>query len=254
MTTDNSNTVKQAFSLGLSLLTDSHRQNLRAGRSGEGQRVLRLLDRDHTGNAVIRTETLGRPYFADCHADFNISHSRFLAAVSFRRDRNPRSGLPYRTGCDVEYLNPRQTTHNERIIRRFFDPEEQSYINASATGLEYQRRFFRIWTLKECFIKLKGLSVVAMPEAPVFSLAPDFPLAAMDTKARSASYRLNRNSRNNPSLVFYLFELGTEQTDQYILATAWETNPEENPQAPELRWFSPETLPVNKPVISIFPL
>jgi phosphopantetheinyl transferase len=56
------------------------------------------------------------------HADFNISHSGFLAATSLCRDCNSRTGLPYHIGCDIEYLNPRLTSRIEKIVRRFLSP------------------------------------------------------------------------------------------------------------------------------------
>jgi hypothetical protein len=66
MKTDNSNTVKQTFSIGLSLLPDSHRQNLRVARNGEGQRILNLLDRNHATNADLRLVS-GQIYLQGVH-------------------------------------------------------------------------------------------------------------------------------------------------------------------------------------------
>jgi phosphopantetheinyl transferase len=233
MKTDDFDTANQAFCLGLSLLPNTPGQNIHTARSQEGRRVLKLLDRPYADSDAIETEALGRPYFIDRHADFNISHSRRIVAASFCRDRKSLTNLPYRTGCDVEYLNPRLTSRSEKIVRRFFAPSEQDYLNAASTDLEYQRRFYRVWTLKECFLKLKGLSVLAMPEAPVFSVT------TQTGEFGSSSYH---HHQDNLALIFYIYEIGSEQTNRYILSVVRETDPLKRTRPPKLRWFSSETL------------
>lgn len=72
---------------------------------------------------------------------FNLSHSesRAMCVVS-----------DCEAGCDVERI----TGSRIRVAERFFTAEEQNYINAGSAGEE--ERFFRIWTLKESFIKATG--------------------------------------------------------------------------------------------------
>jgi phosphopantetheinyl transferase (holo-ACP synthase) len=230
MKTDDFGMANQTFCLGLSLLPATPGLNIHTVQSQEGRRVRNLLDRGCAGSSSIETEASGHPYFVDRHADFSISHSGFLAAASLCRDRNSLTGLPYRTGCDVEYLNHRLTPHIARIARRFFAPDEQDFLNEASTGLDYQRRFCRVWTLKECFLKLKGLSVFAMPEAPAFSLV------AQNGTFGSISYHPRR--RDDLPLVFYSYEIGLDKTDRYILSVARETSRLEKEKPPKLRWFS----------------
>lgn len=233
MDTKNIDLTKQDFYLGLSLLPNTPGQNIRAARSKEGRRILKLLDWRYTGSDAIETEELGRPCFTNRHADFSIAHSGFLAAVSFCRDNDSLTGLSYRTGCDVEYLNPRPTSHIERIVRRLFAPEEQNYLNDAPTTWEYQRRFYCVWTLKECFLKMKGLPVFAMPEAPVF------PFITQNSESGLRPY----HRQNDSTLTFHVYEIGSEQTDRYLLSTVLESGDLEDAQPPKLRWFSPKRLP-----------
>jgi len=102
---------------------------------------------------ILREEN-GRPYFSDRHADFNISHSGAMVAVSHIKDGK------LRTGCDIQLIRTRANTM--RIAKQFFSPSEQEYI------VHNQTRFFELWTLKESFLKLRGLSVFDMASAPSF--------------------------------------------------------------------------------------
>jgi hypothetical protein len=172
--------------------------------------------------SLIR-EPRGRPYFTDRCGDFSISHSRRLAAVSLI----PGGG--YRTGCDIEYMNPRRDFPG--ISRRFFHPAEQDYIAAAEDREEMRRRFYAFWVLKESFLKLRGLSVADIGRTPVFSL-------------------------NAPALIprdiaaaFFLGELGGNGGERYMAAAAleaWPAGERSGPfPRPTFRWFSEEVLPLN---------
>jgi hypothetical protein len=108
-----------------------------------------------------------------------------------------------------------------RIAKQFFSPSEQDYINQDET------RFFAIWVLKECYIKLKGLSVFDMAAAPSFI---------------HSSGRLRLQFDDEIPLSFFLYSLDGGPGKQYMLAAAVEGKGEFRP---EIQWFSQDFLPVS---------
>jgi 4'-phosphopantetheinyl transferase len=92
---------------------------------------------------------------------FNISHSRerFVVAVS-------NAGV---VGVDVEYSARQRRV--DRLMTRYFSHAEQAALMA-LPATQRQERFYALWTLKESYIKAKGLGL-ALPLADFsFSLAP----------------------------------------------------------------------------------
>lgn len=86
----------------------------------------------------------GKPYLPEHPGlHFNLSHSGTLAMAVFS-DRE--------IGCDVE----QKKTASFRVADRFFCPEEQQFVAKGVTSEERTDRFFRIWTLKESFLKVTG--------------------------------------------------------------------------------------------------
>jgi 4'-phosphopantetheinyl transferase len=200
---------------------DSHhneakRQRLKAETRAEARRILSLLEDRPLEESDIAREAQGRPFFPDREdVGFNIAHSGALAAVSYIRGKN------LRTGCDIEQIRPRARARE--IADEFFSVPERDYV--SQGGFD-EARFYEIWTLKECFLKLRGLSVFDMAACPSFINAQgaDAPCAfAFDAAA---------------PLSFYLYELGSAD-ERYMLAAALE-GPEQQP--PEIRWFSQASL------------
>lgn len=188
----------------------------REARSAEGRRVLGLLDRC----APLDREIGGRPYFTDHHADFSISHSRHMVAVAWLAAETipAPGGVPLRTGCDIQYADPRKS-HAE-MSRRFFSPAEQDYIAAARTGAEQIRRFYQLWVLKEGWIKLRGLSVFEMAKAPAFSIGAGRP-----------------EKSDVLPLDCFLYELDGAD-ERYFLAAIRERGYSGETPEPELRWFS----------------
>jgi phosphopantetheinyl transferase (holo-ACP synthase) len=141
-----------------------------------------------------------------------------MAAVTYWAEKKPETGLPLRTGCDVQHVKPLKNLGG--IARLQFSPEEQRYITAASDGAAQIERFYRIWVLKECFLKARGLSVFDMKTAPSFAGAKGL---AVEAKT---------------SLQFFLYELG-EYPEKYFLAAARESGGPYSPSvAPEFRWFS----------------
>ena len=208
------------FNIGLSLLSRniSRRETL----SVEGKRVLSLLEGRSVADDDILIEENGRPYFKDRHADFNISHSGDMAAVSI-----VKSGGLY-TGCDIQLIKNR--THTKEIAEKFFTVPEKNYIFSQDKGRHNETeisktRFFEIWTLKECYLKLRGLSVFDMAKAPSFISEEGGDIFTFDAPVSSP-------------LLFYLYRLGDNSGAQYMLAAAVEGAD----CAPSIHWFSGSTL------------
>ncbi len=83
-------------------------------------------------------------------AYFNISHSGEIVMFAY-------GGAP--VGCDIE----RVTTAHLDIMRRVFTESEQSYINSAKDLSDRDRRFFRLWTIKESCLKMSGEGLAVSP-------------------------------------------------------------------------------------------
>ncbi|MDR1411020.1 MAG: 4'-phosphopantetheinyl transferase superfamily protein [Spirochaetaceae bacterium] len=204
----------------------------------EGRRVLALLDAEGSGSArepaAIAAESGGRPFFTGRHADFNISHSQYIAAVAWSEAVNPANGLPFRVGCDIQYVSPGK--NREAIARKYYSPGENSYIAAAEDDADRIDRFYRIWVLKESCLKAAGLSVLDMRDSPSF--------AGRESLGKDPSLPFD----------FFLYELGSGTAGRCLLAVCRE-NPLPDParQDPGIRWYSPALAlkPLSAPLRSL---
>jgi len=212
-----------SYYINLSILSNNPNSLRRTERqkklSAETRRILSLCEGRPVTDDNIAREKSGRPFFlnrqAQClNTDFSISHSGALAAVSLV------SGKSARTGCDVELVRPRAGAG--KIAAAYFSGPERDYIEA-AGGFD-PARFYQIWTLKECFIKLRGLSVFDMANVPSFVSGED-----------PCSWRFEFASSGVSSILFNLYELSGSAGERYMLAAAIEGTETEQPQ---IRWFS----------------
>ena len=80
---------------------------------------------------------------------FNLSHSgsRVLCMVS--ADAGGHAGA---VGCDLEQMD----AVDLRLARRFFSPEEADRLEALESREAQRELFYRLWTLKESFLKATG--------------------------------------------------------------------------------------------------
>ena len=156
--------------------------------STEARRVLRLLDTSWP----ISREPSGRPYFADGHADFSLSHSRNVTATGYI---SRAEGSTARIGCDVQYAG--LSRQHKAIREAYFRPIEKHG--------DSEREFYRLWTLKEAWLKLHGLPIFEIGRAPGFKTGTD--CDSEDTPPD-----------NEP--VYYLYELLIPPNERYTLAAA----------------------------------
>ena len=74
---------------------------------------------------------------------FNLSHSAHMALCAV-------SDVP--VGCDIEQV----TNAPLDIAERVFSDKERRYIWEGRSARETDRRFFRLWTMKESYLKMTG--------------------------------------------------------------------------------------------------
>ena len=88
----------------------------------------------------------GKPYLKDFpHINYNISHTDGLVACGIG-DRQ--------LGIDVEKVRPFRNT----ILRKVFSDAEKCHMDEIPES-ERSQYFFRVWTLKESYLKASGLGI-----------------------------------------------------------------------------------------------
>lgn len=108
-----------------------------------------------------------KPEFADVKDfHFNLSHSHERAMCVM---------APYEVGCDVEQIKG----DHSKLAERFFMPAENAWIqaagapfnsdshfdsDATAQSKVRDNAFYRLWTLKECYMKVTGRGLSLSPE------------------------------------------------------------------------------------------
>lgn len=93
---------------------------------------------------------------------FNLSHTEGLVALAI--------GVLPAIGIDVEFHSPDRATAS--IANRFFSARESAWLQTLPPE-EYAGAFFRIWTLKEAYLKARGTGLrlslggfFVLPESP----------------------------------------------------------------------------------------
>jgi hypothetical protein len=215
-----------SYYINLSILSNNlNNQHNRSERrkllSTEARRILSLCEGRFIAEDDIAREGQGRPFFPDRDikgrgTDFSISHSGVLTAVTLVVGKN------LRTGCDVELVRPRLRARE--IAEEFFSASERAYIESG--GSFDGTRFYQIWTLKECFLKLRGLSVLDMAGVPSFVSGED-------------PCRFSFDAAVSSPVSFNLYELSDSADGLYMLASAVEGT---EIKQPEIRWFSQGSL------------
>ena len=117
--------------------------------------VVRTLIADYLRIAPAACEFESNPYgrpslrgAAAATLGFNLSHTRGLVACAI-------AAVP-EIGIDVEQVE--RTTASLDVARRFFSPSEADALDALPPA-ERLSRFFDYWTLKEAYIKARGLGL-----------------------------------------------------------------------------------------------
>lgn len=141
---------------------DADRERFVIGRALARLQLSRYLGGDPRQWAFV-TNAHGRPEVLAptgvLPVGFNVSHTSGLVALAMAPTHD--------VGVDVERID-RALTHD--IADRFFAPAEVAALRALPGG-EQPRVFFDYWTLKEAYIKARGMGL-ALPLRD-FSFSPD---------------------------------------------------------------------------------
>ncbi len=113
------------------------------------------------------THPHGRPYLPEHHVHFNLSHTHGLIALAWSHTHN--------IGVDVEAMRSRDVVG---LVDRHFAAPESARIRA-LSGDDAVSAFYRTWTLKESYIKARGLGLALPLDGFAFELDP--PTVRIDT-------------------------------------------------------------------------
>ena len=137
---------RELYERALSVLDEDRRTRAERIRNEAGQRLSagaglllkHALSLSGAENAVIIRHEGGKPYIEGRNdLFFSLSHSGSMVICA---------AAPCEVGCDIEAVRPSVN----RIAERYFTKEEQAF-----TALA-DDNFFRMWTLKESFMKVTG--------------------------------------------------------------------------------------------------
>ena len=95
---------------------------------------------------------------------FNISHSGDYVMIAYSKDIGE-----YDVGADVERIRAKDS--DLRVAERFFTEDEFRYVSDSLSCQDEDERFFKIWTMKEAYIKLTGEGLGRRLDS--FNVSPD---------------------------------------------------------------------------------
>jgi 4'-phosphopantetheinyl transferase len=100
------------------------------------------------------SDQLGKPYLSyppGIPIKFNLSHSGDLMVVGVALGRA--------IGVDVEVLSPNLEWY--QIAKPYFHPNELEFIERTAGVEDRLSHFYRIWTMKEAYLKARGKGISA---------------------------------------------------------------------------------------------
>ena len=96
---------------------------------------------------TIKHSDEGKPYLTNNEIHFSLSHSEETVMCAISETE---------IGADVEKVSD----IDMKIAKRFFHPAEYELMTKLHTDTEMRDLFFRLWTLKESFLKAVGLGLL----------------------------------------------------------------------------------------------
>lgn len=99
------------------------------------------------GTLKFSSTPMGKPFLLNDNIPFSLSHSKDLISCIVGGNFS---------GTDVEFFD--RNIDISRLLRRFH-PDEASFILNVKEPNEQKRLFFRLWTLKEAYLKAKGTGI-----------------------------------------------------------------------------------------------
>lgn len=127
---------------------------------GVGLLLQKVLALYHMQDSDVFVDEHGKPKVEGL--EFSLSHSGNLVLCAVSEEP---------VGCDIERLREAP----KGVAERYFSDAEQAYLSRFSAD-EYDRKFFRIWTMKESYVKMTGEALRVPFEA--------YEIAIEDTGAR----------------------------------------------------------------------
>jgi 4'-phosphopantetheinyl transferase len=113
----------------------------------------RLLEKSlqlHGASAI--NVTVGANGKLQCSGvQFNLSHSGSLVLCAVGEGA---------IGCDIELVKDNAPF---KVAERYFSEKEREYVLDTANASEKCRRFYRLWTMKESYLKMSGEGICLSP-------------------------------------------------------------------------------------------
>jgi 4'-phosphopantetheinyl transferase len=122
-------------------------QNRFAAARGSLRTILARYCHADPGSLQFGYRPAGKPYLASGQGpEFSVSHSHSWALYGIARGRE--------IGVDLERIGKPSLDH-EGVAKRFFSPAEAAYLMSLPPEMRAES-FFRLWTLKEAYLKARG--------------------------------------------------------------------------------------------------
>ena len=111
------------------------------------------LQMENVRGLAIEVTSNGKPYLVgEERLYFNLSHSEEMVMCAIAEKE---------VGCDVE----KKTVLNRRLAEYVMTEYELDRIYGFESDTEQQKMFFRLWTLKESYMKATGLGIRLEPKS-----------------------------------------------------------------------------------------
>lgn len=107
---------------------------------GVGLLLQKVLALYHMHDFQVFVGERGKPMVEGL--EFSLSHSGNMVVCAVSEEP---------VGCDVEEIRKAP----KGVAERYFSEGEQAYLS-QLSGDEYDREFFRLWTMKESYVKMTG--------------------------------------------------------------------------------------------------
>lgn len=115
------------------------------------------------------TGEYGKPYLKDTNIHFNISHSGSMAMCALHDGP---------VGADIEMIKP----YSDAVPKRIMSDEELKFYRSSP---DREALFFKIWTLKEAYLKFTGTGLCALGSITVYPSN-----GGINTNAKGCDFKL----------------------------------------------------------------
>ncbi|MGN0342741.1 MAG: 4'-phosphopantetheinyl transferase family protein [Roseburia sp.] len=119
---------------------------------GAGALLLHALQQEKVENASVVVESNGKPYLAgEENLYFNLSHSGNMVMCALSDQE---------VGCDVEQMD----VFEHELAEYVMTEQELSRIYCRDGDTGQREMFFRLWTLKESYMKATGFGISLEPK------------------------------------------------------------------------------------------